>query len=130
MTFPMVDRSNFTPNYDGQVGDDMTDIGWAAGTLRDGRPYHLECWALAGSTGVSVFMAESGLEEYGPLDVNRLLEESGLITNHDSQELSLLRFVDPAGTPCLSISYVVVDDEDDVFADVNAALTGYERNAE
>ena len=36
-----VDRTDFKANFDGRVGDDVFDIGWADGVLTDGRPYVL-----------------------------------------------------------------------------------------
>ena len=126
MPYAKVDRSDFVPNFDGRAGDEPIDVGWAEGVLADGRPYHLECWSLAGSTGVTVFMADAGLEDFEASHVNALLESSGLITNYLPQEITLLRFVDPAGTSCVSISYVIADDDDEHFAEAHAPLRRYE----
>ena len=80
---------------------------------------------MAGTTGVTVLMADMGLEDCGALEVNRLLEASGVITTLAPQELSLHRFVDPAGTPCVSISYVVAGEDDEFFVDGPPALQLY-----
>lgn len=125
MQYPQVDRSDFVPNFNGRAGDDVVDVGWAEGLLNDGRPYRLECWAMAGSTGVTLFLAEAGLESGGPLEINALLETSGVITNYIPQEISVLRFVDPAGTPCLSISYLVASEDDEFFAEAHPPLKPY-----
>jgi hypothetical protein len=74
MQYPQVDRSDFVPNLNGRAGDDVVDVGWAECLLKDGRPYRLECWSMAGSTGVTLFMAEAGLESGGPLEINALIE--------------------------------------------------------
>ncbi len=132
MRYPAVDRSDFVPNFDGHMGDHVFDIGWAEGVLEDGRPFRMECWGLAGSTGVTVFMASEGL--IGPNAianaeaVQALLERSGVITllaPHDLQESSLLHFTDPSGTACLSISYVVADEWDEYFVAAHPLLTSY-----
>lgn len=132
MRYPAVDRSDFVPNFDGHMGDHVFDIGWAEGVLEDGRPFRMECWGLAGSTGVTVFVASEGL--IGPNAianaeaVQALLERSGVITllaPHDLQESSLHHFTDPSGTACLSISYVVADEWDEYFVTAHPLLTSY-----
>lgn len=128
MAYPAVDRSDFAPNMQGRMGDDVFDIGWAEGALQDGRPFRMECWGLAGSTGVTVFMASEGIEAFDATAVNALLEASRVITTIDAQELSLHHFTDPAGTPCVSISYIVADADDDYFVRAHPPLTSYTGN--
>ena len=132
MRYPAVDRSDFVPNFDGHMGDHVFDIGWAEGLLEDGRPFRMECWGLAGSTGVTVFMASEGLTGPDAIAsaeaVQALLERSGVITllaPHDLQESSLHHFTDPSGTACLSISYVVADEWDEYFVTAHPLLTSY-----
>lgn len=125
MTYPPVDRSDFTPNSHGHTGDEVFDIGWAEGALQDGRPYRMECWGLTGSTGVTVFMASEGIEAFSAAAVNALLEASRVITTLDAQELWLHHFIDPVGTPCASISYIVADEDDDYFVEAHPLLTSY-----
>ena len=132
MRYPAVDRSDFVPNFDGHMGDHVFDIGWAEGLLEDGRPFRMECWGLAGSTGVTVFMASEGLTGPDAMAsaeaVQALLERSGVITllaPHDLQESSLHHFTDPSGTACLSISYVVADEWDEYFVTAHPLLTSY-----
>jgi hypothetical protein len=132
MRYPAVDRSDFVPNFDGHMGDHVFDIGWAEGVLGDGRPFRMECWGLAGSTGVTVFMASEGLTGPDAIAtaeaVQALLERSGVITllaPHDLQESSLHHFTDPSGTACLSISYVVADEWDEYFVTAHPLLTSY-----
>ncbi|WP_353268077.1 hypothetical protein [Gemmatimonas sp.] len=127
MSYPQVDRSDLVPNFDGRAGDDVVDVGWAEGQLTEGRPYRLECWSLAGTTGVTVLMADEGLEASGLLEVNALLEASGVITNLAPQELTLHRFVDPSGTSCLSVSYVTANEDDEFFAEAHPPLKPYNR---
>ncbi|MFN8884041.1 hypothetical protein [Gemmatimonas sp.] len=132
MRYPAVDRSDFVPNFDGHMGDHVFDIGWAEGVLEDGRPFRMECWGLAGSTGVTVFMASEGLTGPDAIAnaeaVQALLERSGVITllaPHDLQESSLHHFTDPSGTACVSISYVVADEWDEYFVTAHPLLTSY-----
>ncbi len=127
MSFPQVDRSDLVPNFDGRAGDDVVDVGWAEGQLNDGRTYRLESWSLAGTTGVTVFMADEGLEASGLLEVNALLEVSGVITNHAQQEIMLHRFVDPSGTSCLSVSYIIANEYDEFLAEAHPPLKQYNR---
>jgi hypothetical protein len=125
MPYAKVDRSDFVPNFDGRMGDEVVDVGWAEGELSDGRPYRVECWSWGEATGVTVFVPDAGLEALSADAVNAMLDAGGLITNYVPQEITLLRFVDPAGTPCLSISYVIANAEDEHFAEVHAALQSY-----
>lgn len=129
MSYPQVDRSDLVPNFDGRAGDDIVDVGWAEGHLTDGRPYRLEWWSLAGTTGVTVLMADEGLEASDPLEVNALLEAREVITNLAPQEITLHRFVDPSGTSCLSVSYVIANEDDEFFAEAPAPLQPYTRSA-
>ena len=129
MSYPQVDRSDLVPNFDGRAGDDMVDVGWAEGQLNDGRPYRIECWSLAGTTGVTQLMAEEGPAPGGPLEVDALLEASSVITNFAPQETTLHRFVDPSGTSCLSLSYVIANEDDEFFAEAHAPLRPYTRSA-
>lgn len=85
----------------------------------------MECWGLAGSTGVTVFMASKGIEGCDAAGVNALLEASRVITTLHAQELSLHHFVDPVGTPCVSISFIVADEDDDYFVEAHPPLTSY-----
>ncbi len=116
------------PNFNGRAGNDIVDVGWAEGLLNDGRPYRLECWSLAGTTGVTVLMAEEGLEAGGTLAVNALLEASGVITHIVPQEITLHRFVDPSHASCLSVSYVIANEDDDFFAEAHPPLKPYNMN--
>ena len=43
--YPRPDRSAFKPNFHKSQDNPALDIGWAEGTLRDGRPLRAECWA-------------------------------------------------------------------------------------
>ena len=83
------------------------------------------CWGLAGSTGISMFMASAGLGECDAAHVDALLEASGVITRFGAQELSLHHFFDCAGTPCLSISYIVADADDEEYIEAHPPLMGY-----
>ena len=123
MRYRSVDRSDFTPNFDGRMGDEVFDIGWAEGVLQDERPFRMECWGFAGSTGVTVFMASEELEHADAAQVHALLEASGVITPLEPQPLSVLHFVDAAGTPCLSISYIVANEDDVYFVEAHPLLT-------
>src|SRR4051794_28362979 len=40
--YPRPDRSNFRPNYEKSPENETISIGWNAGRLTDGRPYHLD----------------------------------------------------------------------------------------
>jgi hypothetical protein len=126
LTYPKVDRSDYTLNFDSEMGDAPTDIGWAEGVLQDGRPYRMECWGLAGSTGVTVFMPSEGIAAFDVAQVNALLEASRVITTLAPQELSLHHFSDPAGTPCVSISYIVANEDDDHIIQAHPLLTSYD----
>ena len=62
MNYAKPDRSNFTPNFRKTPENPDLDIGWAEGSLSDGRPYRLECWAADQITNITVFVSRLGLE--------------------------------------------------------------------
>jgi hypothetical protein len=42
--FPRPDRSNLKPNFSKTPENDVLDLGWHEGVLKDGRPYRSEYW--------------------------------------------------------------------------------------
>ena len=62
MNSPVPDRGNQRLNFAKAPGDDTLDIGWAKGTLSDGRPYRAECWCQDQVTMLTIFFSTLGLQ--------------------------------------------------------------------
>lgn len=123
--YPKPDRSNFTPNFQKTVENDVLDIGWAEGVLSDGRPYRLECWCQDQITNVTIFLSQSGLEGLNDHGIQALLEREDLLHFPSSKRYASARsFQDPSGHDLLSIN-VVIGDEDEIYATGGPGLQPY-----
>lgn len=112
--YPKADRSDQvrhrTKDADGSI-----DIGWAEGTLKDGRPYVAELWAEDQLTLMVLFISKKGIPSLGRDASARLLEENGLVTFLRERYCSARSFIDAAGNPMWSIN-LVIGDEDELYA--------------
>lgn len=126
-TYPRPDRSDHVPNFTKADDRDYLDIGWNEGTLSDGRPFRLECWAEDQVTMLTYFMSTRGLEEVDAEFFQALLEREGLIRfRSDRKYVSSATLFDPSGHEMWSVN-VVVGDDDDTFVDDLLPLRNYER---
>lgn len=109
--YPKPDRSDQVRTR--TKGDDgILDIGWAEGTLKDGRPYVSELWAQDQVTSMTVFISSQGIPSLDDDDSARLLEDNGLVEFGSKTYCSARQFEDAAGEPMWSINLMVGDDED------------------
>lgn len=112
--FPKPDRSSYVPNFMKSAENDQVDIGWAEGTLRDGRPYRLELWAQDQCTCATAFLSVRGLEDASSGLLLHLLERDSVIVwiNGTTPSGDAAVFVDSAGHQLWSMNVVVgLDDE-------------------
>lgn len=111
--YPKPDRSNQVRS---KTKDDngVLDIGWAEGTLRDGRPYLAELWAQDQITSMTVFISTQGIPSLDDADSARLLEDNGLVKFGSQRYCSARSWDDASGEPMWSIN-LVVGDEDNTF---------------
>ena len=115
--YPKPDRSDFRPRF---VKDDdgVLDIGWAEGTLSDGRPYRLEYWAQDQVTCLTIFVAFAGLDLADRERVALFLEQEGLVTFRGRQRYASARQMrDASGQEVWSINVVVGDTEHNFVTD-------------
>ena len=77
--FNIPDRSGITRNTSRTEDSEDIDIGWADGTLSDGRPYRAECWATDQITVLTFFFSTAQIEAYTDAQFIQLLEDEGLI---------------------------------------------------
>ena len=114
LDFPKPDRSSYVPNFVKSAENDQVDIGWAEGTLRDGRPYRLELWAQDQCTCATAFMSISGLKDASSGLLLHLLERDRVIVwiNGTTPSGGSSVFIDSAGQEMWSVNVVVgLDDE-------------------
>jgi hypothetical protein len=109
--YPRPDRSTFQPNFRKSDEHPALDIGWAEGTLTDGRPYRAECWAEDGVTSLTLFFSTKRWERRADADFALLLESEGLIRFTGRQRYVAARpFTDASGNAMWSVNVVIGDD--------------------
>lgn len=130
MNYPAPDRSNQRLNFGKTAEDDTLDIGWAEGTLSDGRPYRAECWCQDQVTMLTIFFSTLGLERATDADLEQLLVREKLVSfKVGNRFVRGARFVDPSSHELWSVNVVVGDDEDTFIAD-SVPLNVYARRVE
>lgn len=109
MSFQPPDRSDYTPTFSKTDDDEQLDVGWAIGTLSDGRPYRAELWAQDQLTCVTVFLPLAGLETASDAAVIRLLEEERVVwwLSGSKKSAGLGQLTDARGQSLLSVNFVV-----------------------
>lgn len=127
--YPRPDRSSFTPNLHKSAENPALDLGWAEGTLKDGRPYRAECWAEDGMTSLTLFFSTKGIERFTDAEFAALLEAEGLIQFiGERRYVAAAPFTDASGNAMWSVTVVVGDDEDTYVVD-QVALRRYPERA-
>lgn len=125
--YPRPDRSAFTPNFRKSDENPAVDIGWAEGTLKDGRPYRAECWAEDGLTSLTFFLSTIGLEALTDADFAALLEGEGLLRfTGEGRYVAACPLTDSSGNDMWSVNVVVGDDETTFVVD-QVQLRNYPR---
>jgi len=123
--YPVPDRSNYVPNPSKSPENDQVDIGWNEGTLSDGRPFRMECWAQDQVTMLTIFMSARGIEDVDDAFFADLLEREGLVRFQPGRRyVSAARWHDVAGNDLWSVNVVVGDDEG-VFVSDSLPLRKY-----
>ena len=113
MEHPKPDRSEFVPNLEKADMDDVLDLGWGEGKLRDGRLFRIECWAQHGATLLTWFFSVLGLEACSDTDLLNLLVAEGLLEAAEGREPGIRaeRITDTAGNNLWSVNVVIGDDD-------------------
>ena len=115
---PRPERSTFKPNFHKSDENPALDIGWAEGTLKDGRPYRAECWAEDGVTSLTLFFSTIGIEEFTDADFAALLEAEGLMQfTGERRYVAAAPLTDSSGNGMWSVNVVVGDDEETFVID-------------
>lgn len=116
--YPRPDRSTFKPNFHKSDENPALDIGWAEGTLKDGRPYRAECWAEDGVTSLTLFFSTIGCESFTDADFAELLEAEGLMQfTGERRYVAAAPLTDSSGNEMWSVNVVVGDDEETFVID-------------
>ena len=123
--FGIPDRSGITRNTSKTEDSEDIDIGWADGTLSDGRSYRAECWATDQITLLTFFFSTAQIEAYTDAQFIQLLEDEGLIEFFgDSEYVTGQTFEDPSGNEMWSIN-IVIGDADNEFAKDSVTLQSF-----
>ena len=130
LKFPKPDRSGLKPNS----GKDI-DLAWGEGSLSNGRPFRMECWAAYQCTFLTFFMSTSGLEEATNQDLKQLMISEQIAVFHDEEfnssgyggcNVEAKKEVDDSGNEMWSIT-VIVGDEDGTYASNVNPLVRYDK---
>lgn len=127
--YPRPDRSTFKPNFHKSAENPALDIGWAEGTLKDGRPYRAECWAEDGLTSLTFFLSTIGLQTLSDAGFAELLDAEGLLRfTGEERYVAARTLTDSSGHDMWSVNVVVGDDESTFLVD-QVQLQRYPRPA-
>jgi hypothetical protein len=126
--YPKPDRSDYKPNFSRTAENDVLDLGWAEGTLSDGRPYRAECWAQDQITMLTLFVPFKGMEHYNDEMFQALLSKEGLIEFLGEPYVSAAPIQDVRGNEIWSIN-VVIGTEDGLCARDSIRLRRCEHEA-
>lgn len=124
--YPVPDRSDYTPSFEKRPENDFSlDIGWAEGTMSDGRPYRVECWAQGQTTFLTFFFSVVGLERSDESAIaGQLAREGLLVFAAGKSPMALRRHTDPAGHDLWSATFTV-GTEDELFVSASVPLRSY-----
>ena len=126
--YPKPDRSDQTPNFVKSAENDALDIGWNEGNLSDGRPYHIECWAVNQITMLTFFFSTSGIEKYTETMLKELLVEERLVQFiKKDAPVKVMHYIDASGNEMWSVN-VGIGTEDELFANDLISLRAYEKH--
>jgi hypothetical protein len=114
--FPRPDRSDQHRTFTKTADNDILDIGWCEGRLKDGRPYFAELWAQDQITCVVVFFSRRNLEGLTDETAANILEQEGLV-QFKKRYCSVSPWSDAAGNQMWSVNLVVGDDNETYLKD-------------
>lgn len=124
--FPAPDRSTYLPNRVKTEENPQLDIGWAEGTLSDGRPFRVEAWCEDQVTSLTVFFSRVGLESLTREEAADLLEREGLVRYLTERRSAYpVPIEDDAGNAMWSVNVVVGMDGDPPVAEDRLTLRAY-----
>jgi hypothetical protein len=128
--YPRPDRSGYTPNFEKTPENEILDIAWQEGVLKDGRPFRGELWVQEHITSVTFFCSTAGIENYTREDFIRMVEEEGLqnfkSSADDRRFLYAQKMTDYSGHELWSIN-IVVGDESDQYTDGGQVFYPYSK---
>jgi hypothetical protein len=127
MDYPKPDRSNFKPNLSKTPEDDVLDLGWQEGALRDGRPFRGEYWCQDQISMITFFFSTIGLENASRNDLTQLLVSENLIQFKPGRaRVDARKIADSSAKEMWSVN-VQVGDEDETFVEGGRPFQGYPR---
>jgi hypothetical protein len=128
--YPKPDRSDYKPNFEKTADNEILDIAWQEGVLKDGRPFRGELWAQDNISSTTFFFSTAGLEEYTREDFIQMVQDEGLqnfkSASDDQRFLYAQKIVDHSGNELWSIN-VVVGDESEQYTDGGQPFLRYPR---
>ena len=136
--FPKPDRSKFKPSSDMTQEDYQLDIAWGEGTLSDGRPFRMECWAASQMTFLTYFMSTLGIENLTNEGLKELLEREQIVDFYDEKfrfggftgcNVDAKKVIDASENEMWSIT-IIIGDEDGTYANNVVPLLRYNKKGD
>ena len=121
--YPIPDRSaqkvNLVRSQDGTC-----DLGWCEGVLADGRAFRAEFWTQDGTSLLTFFFSQIGLEAFGGEALFELVENEGLVRVKPGVRRSfwVLPWKDPHDAVFWSVNVTVGTEDETYLADSVAVV--------
>src|SRR5580658_9024365 len=126
-TYPKPDRSDFKPNLSKTPENEILDLGWQEGVLRDGRPFRGEFWCQDEISMITFFFSTTGLESASKEELGQLLVSENLIQfKSDRRDVRAQKINDASGNEMWSVN-VWVGNEDSTLVEGGQRFNPYPR---
>jgi hypothetical protein len=121
--YPIVDRSEFKPNFVLRDRDDQIDISFADGIFSDGRPFRVEFWAANQVSYLTYYFSSADISNFTASDLKQYLTSEHVIAFDDEKfhacgftgiNVDAWKTVDSSGNE-LWAATVIVGDEDGTY---------------
>src|ERR1700689_1326159 len=124
-TYPKPDRSDFKPHLSKTPENEILDLGWQEGVLKDGRPFRGEFWCQDQISMITFFFSTMGLENASQEDMESLLTSENLIQfKAGRRDVRAVKIKDASGNEMWSVNVLVGDDEG-TFVEGGRPFAGY-----
>lgn len=109
MEYPQIVRDVVDFTSDTEV----CNIGYAEGTLSDGRPYRVEVWSAFEIETATIFISTQNIEDKDVKFLKKLIQDNKIVDIYDDR-LDVTRTVDYEDNEFYSINIPLVDHDEEI----------------
>lgn len=109
MEYPQIVRDVVDFTSDTEV----CNIGYAEGTLSDGRPYRVEVWSAFEIETATIFISTQDIEDKDVKFLKKLIQDNKIVDIYDDR-LDVTRTVDYEDNEFYSINIPLVDHDEEI----------------